>query len=343
MIRFLGVLTCLHVTFNMLAFGSCSSTYIDDNSSLKRHAPTASTLTITKDVGMMQVRGQHLRIIYVLRNESPSEALFDLTIRDDSFAASPMTPQTLFTIPANAAAHCPGCKYISASSSTGRGIGIEIRIPVLHAGERLVRSIAVIPQSSTEFFVDRAARVSFSDSAGRAQRPVFSAAPLPQSEGEDEGPTSVRIIKIFGSQEDQRRHLQTLASSKQLLSSSYSADENASSPEDPDYNQDSTDAEVEEEEAAWWHGIPIFQEWRQRLVIGLWAALSSALPMYWYEWMMECVANGTLDDKDNNSAGSGAGAGNSKAKKTSKGNSCESGNGKQLAAPSTSKKKHRRN
>ena len=36
-----------------------------------------------------------------------------------------------------------------------------------------------------------------------------------------------------------------------------------------------------------WHNFAIFHEWKQRSVIGIWAALASALPMYWFEKMRD--------------------------------------------------------
>ena len=102
--------------------------------------------------------------------------------------------------------------------------------------------------ATPDALVDKAAVVTFSDDAGRVH--------------EARSP-SRGLFTVFASMHDQNLFLQGITSS-------------VSSSRRPNNKNEDDDGE-------WWSKFPIFDEWRQRMLIGIWAALASALPMYWYE------------------------------------------------------------
>lgn len=145
----------------------------------------------------------------------------------------------------------------SSASPTGNVRGVEkrsdgsvlvaLKIPSLNPSQRLTRTISLMP-ATPDALVDKAAVVTFSDDAGRVH--------------EARSP-SRGLFTVFASMHDQNLFLQGITSS-------------VSSSRRPNNKNEDDDGE-------WWSKFPIFDEWRQRMLIGIWAALASALPMYWYE------------------------------------------------------------
>lgn len=264
MMAVLLVLTCLNVAFNFAFLDAARTGPAGrDPNSPSQNAPSAAAmptasrmvdlLAVQKDFGGVQVSGHPLQIFYCVHNASETEGLFDITVRDESFGRRDGAG-VRFCVPPAGTSQCPGCRVNEAD---GGGVSVDIRIPHLLPGQRIVRTVTLVPRTSDDkdgsddsdddfdTFIDRPAISTYSDSSGCARTPVVS---------RSANSSGVSILRIL-----------------------------PAPPPKPKYKH----YRSQREDPPWWHGIPILQEWRQRLFIGLWAALASALPMYWYEWLLE--------------------------------------------------------
>ena len=105
--------------------------------------------------------------------------------------------------------------------------------------------------------------------------------------------TSRGLFTIYASLDDQAYHTARLTSSLFSSTSFYGTDGQFA-----------------------WRNFAIFQEWKQRSVIGIWAALASALPMYWFEKMRD-DALGMNKKKDKKKEKEGTRINRKDSKKTS--------------------------
>ena len=167
----------------------------------------------------------------------------------------------------------------TSTSKNSSSENLMIAIPVAHTlqpGDRTVKTIQLVPLTAGTQ-MDHPADVYYW--SGK-KRYVLQT-------------TSRGLFTIYASLDDQAYHTARLTSSLFSSTSFYGTDGKFA-----------------------WRNFAIFQEWKQRSVIGIWAALASALPMYWFEKMRD-DALGMNKKKDKKKEKEGTRINKKDSKKTS--------------------------
>lgn len=259
----------------------------------KKLSPTSSNkmsgkkrdvgLVVMKEFGAVQVAGHPLSITYRFINSTP-HALDNIRLTDTSFSASSFRPARANT------------EQVKRQDNDDGHLMINVFVPTLGKGDKTVKTVTLVPLEA-ETFVDKPASVAYrlkhapsvSKTVSSTSKGLFTiSASLDEHLFYTQGgniPTSAAAAaaSFYYTSAASNEYMMPLVTS--LLFSGKMWDANGRFA---------------------WENFAIFQEWRQRTVIGCWAAFASALPMYWFERMRDDALASARKPASGGAAGHGA-------------------------------------
>lgn len=242
-------------------------------------------LVVLKEFGAVQVAGQPLNITYRFINSTP-HALDSIRLTDTSFSATSFRPGRT------------SAEQVQRRDASDGHLTISVFVPTLGKGDKTAKTVTLVPLEA-EAFVDKPASVTY------RLKHVPSVSKTVQS-------ASKGLFTIYASLDEHLFYTQggsvpTSAATAAAAASSYHTSVISNG-----YSMHLLTC-LSGSRGMWdangrfaWENFAIFQEWRQRTVIGCWAAFASALPMYWFERMRDEALASAKRSSSGSAAGHGA-------------------------------------
>lgn len=240
------------LVFAILVFACLITPVITSNMVDKKNISTTSKKNVEKDATKMVATKELGSIQAVGQTLHITYRLVNTTTKpiSDIRIIDTSFPSTAFRVAKVSAEYLSTDKNGNASKNSSVKENLRIEIPVAHTlqpGDRTLKTIQLVPLTAGAQ-MDQPADVYY---WSEKKRYVLQS-------------TSRGLFTIYASVDDQAYHTARLTSSIFSSASFFETDGKFA-----------------------WRNFAIFQEWKQRSVIGVWAALASALPMYWFEKMRD--------------------------------------------------------